>query len=102
MIFNLSVGSNRYVVGGDDETRPTCCRGRHARGLSNRPPDALNFAPQNRPFRVSSEIKISVHHRYTDIFGGDDETRTHYLYNANVALYQMSYAPKYGSVEVSG
>lgn len=27
-------------------------------------------------------------------FGGDDETRTHYLYNANVALSQMSYAPK--------
>lgn len=26
--------------------------------------------------------------------GGDDETRTHYLDNANVALYQMSYAPK--------
>ena len=26
--------------------------------------------------------------------GGDDETRTHYLYNANVALSQMSYAPK--------
>lgn len=25
--------------------------------------------------------------------GGDDETRTHYLYNANVALSQMSYAP---------
>ena len=31
--------------------------------------------------------------------GGDDETRTHYLDNANVALYQMSYAPerKYGA-----
>lgn len=28
------------------------------------------------------------------IDGGDDETRTHYLDNANVALYQMSYAPK--------
>ncbi len=28
------------------------------------------------------------------VFGGDDETRTHYLYNANVALSQMSYAPK--------
>ena len=27
------------------------------------------------------------------LFGGDDETRTHYLYNANVALSQMSYAP---------
>ena len=26
-------------------------------------------------------------------FGGDDEDRTHYLYNANVALSQMSYAP---------
>lgn len=26
--------------------------------------------------------------------GGDDETRTHYLDNANVALYQMSYAPE--------
>ena len=26
-------------------------------------------------------------------FGGDDEARTHYLYNANVALSQMSYAP---------
>ena len=25
--------------------------------------------------------------------GGDDEARTHYLYNANVALSQMSYAP---------
>ena len=29
------------------------------------------------------------------LFGGDDGTRTHYLYNANVALYQMSYAPVY-------
>lgn len=28
------------------------------------------------------------------VVGGDDETRTHYLYNANVALSQMSYAPK--------
>ena len=28
------------------------------------------------------------------ICGGDDETRTHYLYNANVALSQMSYAPE--------
>ena len=27
--------------------------------------------------------------------GGDDETRTHYLNNANVALYQVSYAPEY-------
>lgn len=26
-------------------------------------------------------------------FGGDGETRTHYLYNANVALSQVSYAP---------
>ena len=34
--------------------------------------------------------------------GGDDETRTHYLYNANVALYQMSYAPKHGSVGANG
>lgn len=32
--------------------------------------------------------------RFTDKIGGDDETRTHYLDNANVALYQMSYAPK--------
>lgn len=29
----------------------------------------------------------------TRLFGGDDEDRTHYLYNANVALSQMSYAP---------
>ena len=27
-------------------------------------------------------------------FGGDDRTRTDYLYNANVALYQVSYAPR--------
>lgn|GEM_PF-1136635 len=38
-------------------------------------------------------LKISVD--VTDIFsGGDGETRTPYLGNANAALYQVSYIPK--------
>ena len=45
--------------------------------------------------------KYSNRLSYTFIFvcrqspagGGDGETRTHYLYNANVALSQVSYAP---------
>ena len=44
------------------------------------------------------QLRVCVSRHST---GGDDETRTHYLYNANVALYQMSYAPKYGSVGAS-
>ncbi len=31
------------------------------------------------------------------IFGGADGTQTHDLYDANVALYQLSYNPKFGA-----
>lgn len=41
------------------------------------------LSPLRLPFRHSGPFKS----------GGDDETRTHYLNNANVTLYQMSYAP---------
>ena len=51
-------------------------------------PECFDFVVKKTSFLSLFRIKKTVH------FGGDDETRTHYLYNANVALSQMSYAPK--------
>lgn len=48
----------------------------------------------NRCRKACKPFIYAVYRLFPENFGGDDETRTHYLDNANVALYQMSYAPK--------
>lgn len=64
-----------------------------ARSLTKMFPECFDFVVKKTSFLSLFGIKKTVHFMCT-VFGGDDETRTHYLYNANVALSQMSYAPK--------
>lgn len=50
-------------------------------------------AENAKNFEYHQKNKKPCNYSVTRLFGGDDEDRTHYLYNANVALSQMSYAP---------
>ena len=42
---------------------------------------------------VCLDTKKEVPYFGTSFFGGDDQTRTDYLYVANVSLYRVSYIP---------
>ncbi len=57
------------------------------------PPQALKGRRGKRPKTAGTQNKRTSF-RMSFCFGGDDRTRTDYLYNANVALYQVSYAPR--------
>ena len=52
--------------------------------------DQRILSPQRLPFRHIPED-------FNKFFGGADGTQTHDLYDANVALYQLSYNPKTGA-----
>lgn len=64
-----------------------------ARSLTKMFPECFDFVVKKPSFLSLFGIK-KPYTLCVRFFGGDDETRTHYLYNANVALSQMSYAPK--------